>query len=53
VVKLKTIDFAIFPRLEWSDRYLDMMMQTNKQLPRKVIVAGTVTRDASDFDYES
>ena len=25
-VLLKTVDYAIFPRLEWSDRYLDMMM---------------------------
>lgn len=25
-IKLKTIDHAIFPRLEWSDRYLDMML---------------------------
>jgi len=35
-----SLDFAIFPRLEWSDRYFDLMQQSQKQLPRKLILAG-------------
>ena len=43
VNKLKTIEYVIFPRLDWSDRYLDTIMQSKKQIPRKIVIAATMT----------
>ena len=41
------IDFAVFPRLEWSDRYYDIQQQNAKQIPNKLIIAGIDSMDCS------
>ena len=37
---IATVDHLLFPRLEWSDRYIDFVFQGKRDLPRKIIVAG-------------
>ena len=44
---IRSIEFAIFPRLEWSDRYYDIQQQNAKQMPNKLIIAGTDTESCS------
>ena len=36
----RTVDFAIFPRLEWSDRMADIYQQNQKIIPKKLIFSG-------------
>lgn len=37
---VRTVDFAIFPRLEWSDRIADIYQQNQKIIPKKLIFSG-------------
>lgn len=32
------------PRLEWSDRYVDIIQQSNNDLAKKFIIAGVATQ---------
>jgi len=41
---INSIDFVIFPRLEWSDRYFDIVQQSKNIIPRKLIVAGSAKK---------
>ena len=45
--RIRSLEFAIFPRLEWSDRYYDIQQQNAKQMPNKLVVAGTDTESCS------
>lgn len=38
---LKSIDFVKFAKLEWSDRYFDLVQQSQKSLPKKLILSGS------------
>ena len=37
---VQTVNYAIFPRLEWSDRIADMALQNSKIIPKKLIFSG-------------
>ena len=45
---VKTVELAIFPRLEWSDRIADIYAQNTKTIPKKLIFAG---HDSQDCPY--
>ena len=38
---VQTVNYAIFPRLEWSDRDPDIALQHSKIIPKKLIFSGT------------
>ena len=42
-VDLAKIERVILPRLEWSDRYVDIIQQSNNDLGKKFIISGTAT----------
>ena len=37
---VQTVNYAIFPRLEWSDRQADIAQQNSKIIPKKLIFSG-------------
>lgn len=39
-IYIQQIDHAILPRLEWSDRYVDIIQQSNNDLGKKFILSG-------------
>lgn len=45
---VRTVDLAIFPRLKWSDRLMDIEQQGKKVLPKKLIFAG---QDSEECAY--
>ena len=44
---VRSVDLAIFPRLEWSDRLTDIQLQHQKILPKKLIIAGKDSEDCA------
>lgn len=44
---VRSVDFAIFPRLEWSDRIADIYQQNQKIIPKKLIFSGLDSENCS------
>ncbi|CDW74843.1 UNKNOWN [Stylonychia lemnae] len=44
-IDILQIDRAILPRLEWSDRYVDIIQQSNNELGKKFIVSGMASQN--------
>lgn len=40
IARIEEIEFVILPRLDWSDRYVDIMQQSQNELGKNLIVAG-------------
>lgn len=40
-IELKEILHVKLPKLEWSDRYVDMIQQSKKVLSKKIIIVGS------------
>jgi len=44
---VRSVDYAIFPRLEWSDRIADIYQQNQKIIPKKLIFSGADSEGCS------
>lgn len=44
---VRTVDYAIFPRLEWSDRIADIYQQNQKIIPKRLIFSGLDSESCS------
>ena len=43
-IKVENISAVILPRLEWSDRYMDMMQQSANDLGQKLVITGMASQ---------
>ena len=48
---LNTLDMLRIPRLDWSDRYLDIIQQCQKNLPNKLIMTGRCLYSKKNLPY--
>ena len=49
-MSLKSINRVKLPRLAWTDRYLDIVHNTQKMIPRKYLIATTLQDTQSEYD---